>query len=336
MINPACPFSAQTFDLLATLHTDPKASVYKGQKEDFQKYLIEPFKDLMLNVAELLPSSISERMETQKNLFSSITKNDFGRGGTWDFYWGAFYPKGERRTESTQLFLWINHERIEFGFFIGIYGKVQRNKLLWNCRKHSNAVSSLLHKSLAGTDIHFSTRTKVKEGSIGKYQIQSKEDIIKALDALRPYDLHIAMILPKEQVFNLSKEQIINLIIETYEKVFPFVLLTIEDDPLPKINEYLFNHNPELRELISEPSDTDIIQSSSIKTVEKIGSNEYSQPSLIDEFPLTSLGQSASISAMAHSQPSLIPNPVYPLADCSSGASHFGKKIEEYSFCEKG
>jgi 5-methylcytosine-specific restriction enzyme B len=318
MINSACPFSEQAFKLLATLHADPKASVYKEQRESFQKYLIEPFKDLMLNVAQRLPASISDRMETQKNLFSNIKKNDFRHGGAWDFYWGAFYLKGEKRTESTQLFLWINHERIDFGFFIGVYGKVQRDRLLSNCRKNSNAVSSLLYESLTGTDIHFSTRTKVKDASIGNYQIESKEDILKALDALRPYDLHIAMILTKEQIFNLSKEQIINLIIETYKKVFPFVLLTIEDDPLPKIDEYLSNYNPELRKLISVSSDSEAIQNSVIKPVKKIGLNEYSQSSLIDEFSLTPLGQSASISAMAHPQLSPIHNPVYPLTQCSS------------------
>jgi 5-methylcytosine-specific restriction enzyme B len=259
MINSACPFFAQTFDLLATLHSDPEASVYKDQKEAFQKYLIDPFEDLMLNVAQRLPSGISERMETQKNLFGKIIKNDFGRGGAWDFYWGAFYQKGKRRTESAQLFLWINNERIEFGFFIGDYGKVHRKMFLWNVSKYSNTFASLLHENLSGTDIHFAIRRKVKEGSFDDYQIQS-ENIILALSSKQNHDFQVAMILPKEKVFNLSKEQIIALIVETYEKVFPFILLAIEDNPLPRIDEYLLNHNPKLCKLISDLNNNDSIQ----------------------------------------------------------------------------
>ena len=51
--------------------------------------------------------------------------------------------------------------------------------------------------------------------------------------------MNIAQILKKEQILNLSQEQLVKLIIEVYQKVFPFVLLAFEEDPIPKIQEYL-------------------------------------------------------------------------------------------------
>jgi hypothetical protein len=312
------PFSEESFKLLAEINKNPRASIYKTKKDEFYQYLIDPFQKLMRQVASKLPESIGDRMETQKYLFSSIKKNDFHHGGAWDFYWGAFYPKGCKRTESAQLFLWINHERIEFGFFVGVYGKEHRDRFQANCQDNPDAISALLNNSLIGTNILFGTRSQHGEGAYRDYQIQSKEDIEIALKSLQDSDLHIAQVLPKDKVFNLSQEQIITLILETYEKVFPFVLLAIEDNPFSKIQDYLSEYNPDLNQQIVELNQTTDIQDQLRSKVNETGFEGYSQPSFIDEFSLTPLGQSASIPAMTRSQ-QLPPksNPVYLLSECA-------------------
>ncbi len=67
---------------------------------DFRAHVEEPLKELLTGVSALLPPSMKEVLETEKYLFSRFPKNDWGQGGAWDFYWGAFYPRGGPRTRS--------------------------------------------------------------------------------------------------------------------------------------------------------------------------------------------------------------------------------------------
>jgi hypothetical protein len=129
-------FSLATFELLAELSDNPTNDFYQSKKETFTKELEQPFKQLMKDVAARLPAEIAERMETGKRLFSLIPKNDYGQGGAWNFYWGAFYQKGGKRTASAQLSMWINEEVLEFGFYIGDYGKKQRERFTKTCQQN--------------------------------------------------------------------------------------------------------------------------------------------------------------------------------------------------------
>lgn len=325
------PFSEESFKLLSEVNVNPKASIYKAKKDNFYLYLIHPFQKLMRQVASRLPKSICDRMETQKYLFSSIKKNDFHHGGAWDFYWGAFYPKGYKRTESAQLFLWINHERIELGFFIGVYGKEHRERFQTNCQNNPETFSALLNEGLMGTDILLGTRSQNSEGVYKYHQLQSKEDIEIAVNSLQSSDLQIAQVLSKEKVLTLSQEQIVTLMTDVFQKVYPFVLLAIEDNPFPKIQDYLSGYNPDLNKQVVELNQTIDIQNQLRSKVNETGFEGYSQPSFIDEFSLTPLGQSASIPAMTRSQ-QLPPksNPVYPLSDCASALKLDESILREY------
>jgi 5-methylcytosine-specific restriction protein B len=112
------PFSAATFELLAELHKNPTIDFYNAHKAELSEHLEEPFQRLFRQVAAHLPGPIHETMEIQKRIFARILKQ-FVQHGAWDFYWGAFYPKGGKRIEDAQLFSWINQERLDFGFYVG-------------------------------------------------------------------------------------------------------------------------------------------------------------------------------------------------------------------------
>lgn len=326
-LNPVNPFTELTFDLIAELHVHPKYITYKAKYNDFQEYLIKPFQHLMQETAKRLPKSISNYLETHNNLFSKIKKNDYRHGGAWDFYWGAFYPRDHKRTESAQLFLWINHERIEFGFFVGVHGKEQRQRFQDNCQKNSEAIALLLSESLVNTNIHFGTRSQSNDEAYNDFKIHSKEDIETALKSLKGYDLHIAQILSKDKVSKLTQEQLITFMVETYEIVFPLVLLAVEENPFPNIEKYLSEYNSELKEKISEITKIVDSQGLSPKSVKELSQTGYSQQNLIDEWTLTPLGQSTQSnhnSKMSGSQESPTLHPAYTLSQCASDL-----KIEE-------
>ena len=113
-----CPFSPRTFELLSELHENPTQEFYKTHKPEFEEHLEGPFKEVFMAVGGVLPEPILKHMETQTKVFGRIPKNDFGLGGAWDFFWGAFYTKGGKRTEDAQLFLSIRRDWIDFGFYI--------------------------------------------------------------------------------------------------------------------------------------------------------------------------------------------------------------------------
>ena len=234
-VNSQCPFTAKTFELLAELNASPRKTTYLAQKDEFKQQLEEPFQKLFRQVAAQLPAAITERMETERKLFARIPKNDFNHGGAWDFYWGAFYLKGGKRIEDAQLFLWMNHERLEFGFNIGAYGSDQRQRFLTNCETHYDVLLTLLEPSLADDDIWYGIN-----GS------QAKLDWQDWLKNPQEVNFHLHMRLSQQDVLSRSTEQLIDQITHIYKRFFPLILLAIAEEPLPLLLDYL------------EPPDDDI------------------------------------------------------------------------------
>ncbi len=156
-------FSSKTFDLLAKLHEQPVLTFYEEHSDEFKAVVEGPLQALMQGVAERLPPQMLEVLETEKRLFSRIAKNDYGKGGTWDFYWGAFYPKGGKRTADPQLFIWINREVLGFGFYVGEYGPDPRKRFVKNCTENAAVLKRLVAvgTALASGPPHRSVREEL-------------------------------------------------------------------------------------------------------------------------------------------------------------------------------
>jgi 5-methylcytosine-specific restriction protein B len=227
------PFTPTTFDLLAELSANPKKTTYLARKDEFKQKLEEPFQKLFRQIAAQLPDSIKERMETERKLFARIPKNDFHHGGAWDFYWGAFYAKGGKRIEDAQLFLWMNHDRLEFGFYIGQYGSQQRQRFLKNCQDNREALYSLLNESLSDSKIWYGSRANPTHLTWEEW-----------LEDPGQLDVHVAIALPKKEVLETSAHDLITQILEAYKLFFPLVLLALDDNPMPALAEYLEPDEP--------------------------------------------------------------------------------------------
>ena len=226
--NPNCPFTHTTFELLEELHASPKKTTYLARKDEFKQHLEEPFQKLFRQVATQLPQLIRDRMETERKIFARIPKNDFNHGGAWDFYWGAFYRKGGKRIEDAQLFMWMNHDRLEVGFYIGMYGSHQRQQFLYNCQKHTELLSTLLEGSLSDDRLWFGSRSNSTSTSWQTW-----------LQDPGQADIHVSLNLPKPELLKYSADELTAQFVQVYQQLFPLVLLAIEEDPLPVLSEYL-------------------------------------------------------------------------------------------------
>ena len=142
-------FTHQTFQLLAGLTETPKKRYYEARRDEFNTHLEDPFKRLLQSVAAELPQAMRDVLETEKRLFSKVLKNDFGRGGAWDFYWGALYPKDQKRIAAAQLFIWINRNRLEWGFYVGEYADKVSEGFLTQFRRRREALRAILREHIA-------------------------------------------------------------------------------------------------------------------------------------------------------------------------------------------
>jgi len=142
------PFTSASFELLGGIHANPTKQLYQSHKEEFKAHLEELFQHVLRLVAKALPPEIRALMETEDHHFSRFVKNDYGRGGAWDFYWGAFYTKGGRRSEGAQLYLCIDRNVLKYGFYIGVYAGEHHERFSHNCRACPGA-APLLARSTA-------------------------------------------------------------------------------------------------------------------------------------------------------------------------------------------
>jgi 5-methylcytosine-specific restriction protein B len=234
------PFSRETFQLLEGLHQTPRKSYYEENKGAIDEHLRQPFQAFFKSVADELPPAITNRLETEKYLFGRILKNDFGQGGAWDYYWGAFYPKGESRTESAQLFFWMNREHVRFGFGIGEHSGEQSRRFLQNVERLRDRLDSVLAESVEDGNLLFGHRDEeVDIQPDGSVHVEGREDFSEWLDHVQDANIRACAVLSKQEFLSVSSEELRSRVALVFRRVFPLMLLAMREDPLPVITEYL-------------------------------------------------------------------------------------------------
>lgn len=255
-------FSHETFRVLKKLEENPTRDCYASIKEESKRYLESPFQKLFTKVTEGLPPEISEVMETEKGLFSRIPKNDYGRGGAWPHYWGAIYRKGGRRVEDAQLYVWINHKAFGYGFYIGEVGDSTQRTFLNNIRQYQgeliSALEPLSDRLNTYTPGDNSERVKMLEKKIATPEFGEQDrSWVDWLADPDKYNYGLGVTLTRDQVLQISEEEMIADIRDAFITLFPLILFSISDDPLPAIYRYL-PRETEVYTVLKEPEDMEV------------------------------------------------------------------------------
>ena len=69
-VHPECPFSAETFNLLAQFYENPSSDFYMAHKKDFLKYVEEPVKYILSQVEEQLPDFIKKYINIKREIWA--------------------------------------------------------------------------------------------------------------------------------------------------------------------------------------------------------------------------------------------------------------------------
>ncbi len=116
-------FPPEGYQALARLKANPHIGQYREDKEALDRAVTAPFKryrdDLALNW--VIPNALP--FETERNVFSRILKNDFGRGGSHSHLWMSFYRLPRKRLTDLQLSHAVYPDGFRWGLYVGEYAK---------------------------------------------------------------------------------------------------------------------------------------------------------------------------------------------------------------------
>ena len=220
-------FSARTFELLAGLTENPTRAFYSDNKDDFVAYLQNPFKRLLQSVPVELTPPMLKVLETERNIFSRILKNDFGRGGAWDHYWGAFFPKDQKRIAAAQLFAAIHRNRFEWGFYVGAHADQASAAFLGQVRRRREALRAILKAHISEGRFLFGSQ----DGGLGG----GTRSVDEWIDNLSEASLSARMSLTRDEALSLSETELRGHIARDFRELFPLLLIAIHDDPVTAI-----------------------------------------------------------------------------------------------------
>jgi 5-methylcytosine-specific restriction protein B len=237
-------FSGDAFILMGQLHDNPTIVFVSDHREEFRELIQEPFRRLTHLVADELDPAIRETLETKKGVFGRFQKNDFGKGGTYDYYWGAFYPKGSKRTNDAQLFLTIDKTGITFGESIADFAYQVQKRFRKNFLNNEGRLQNLLHDVFSDQSFKISLKVKTEMGK-SQDQIIDISQLSNWLQNPLSTAFSMSQLLDAYVVKGLSESELSKTISSAFNQLYPLFILATSDDPIPIIEQYLGAKPPE-------------------------------------------------------------------------------------------
>lgn len=222
-------FTPETFDFFDGIARDPTKAFYSAHREAFREFVDAPFRLLFQRIVGELPATVTDLVETKRDLFSRIPKNDFGRGGAWDFYWAALHAPGESRIQSPQLFMWMDRSVLDLGFAFGRRGTEYEERFLKNLEDSEDEMEDLLSASFQGIPLTFGSR------ELG----QPVEDLATWLADPAALGLEARRRIPREELLGRGLNDLVLLGVDTFKRLFPLMVLALLESPMPAVRSYL-------------------------------------------------------------------------------------------------
>ncbi len=228
-VHPECPFSGETFNLLAQLEKD---DFYIAHEEEFKNYVEQPLQKLCCQVAAQLPGEIIKRLEMKLDVAPNFTFNK---------YECKFYQKSTNfNSQNARLFINLVQDDFRFGLFI-IDKTPDKQRFIQNSQKTLTKEVIIQNTQLPDKCSLLSSSKKSLDriNRLGDWlrHLARQNSVTKNIQA----SVHIK---PK-QALMYSEEQLIDQIIQTFKGLFPLFLLATCDDPITALREY---SNPRLIE----------------------------------------------------------------------------------------
>ncbi|MEQ9486107.1 McrB family protein [Coleofasciculus sp. F4-SAH-05] len=269
-VNPECPFSEETFNLLAQLDQD----FYIAHEAEFTKYVEQPLQMLCRQVAAQLPNEIIKRLE----LKVEASQNSYN-----EIFLGLFYHKKTRldlKNNSAILFICIDSDFLSFGLVIGDKTK-SKQRFIENVKNNSNKEIILQNTCLPDNcTLHLSKYSQRFEpiNRLGEWLklLARKNSSTK--------DIQASVLFLPNQVLLYSSEQLTTQIKQTFESLFILFLMATFDDPIDEIRHYLNANNNTLAERYLERGISNYREDNYQISIEELNKAIEQAPNLADAY----------------------------------------------------
>ncbi len=231
-------FSSAAFELLERLAANPTKETYLERREEYRAQIEAPLAQLFKDVVGQLPAGLVGWIETEKNVQSRFLKNDYGRGGVWPFLWAAVYPKGSSRVEGAQLFMSVEPELVDSGFFVAHDKGEDRERFERNMKRLLPELAPRLEALWGGLDLSFGRKTGVDQTRYGS----NAQAWLKALAGAGDYaseDLRAGRPWPRARVVETPRRDLAAAIAKDFQALLPLLLLSLLEDPADEIRGLL-------------------------------------------------------------------------------------------------
>ncbi|MEG4999966.1 McrB family protein [Microcoleus sp. B4-D4] len=252
-VHPECPFSTDTFNLLTEFCENPSSDFYRAHKRDFLKYVEEPLKYIFSQVEEQLPDFIKKYINIKWEQFGSIVETK----GLQSIAYSIFFSFEDiYYGDNAYLMLRFDNQDLTFGFctkFNEIDGIIDNYQTNYDINNPS-AIDSLKRYNLPNQYHCYLTKeiirstlpvdedpTIIMKSPQCIYELLNS--IIQQRDEFEEYNItniQVARSLKKKEVLGYSAKKLIQLIVQTFKKVFPlFLCCNVYDNDSPLlINQY--------------------------------------------------------------------------------------------------
>jgi len=267
-VHPECPFSADTFNLLAQFYENPSSDFYITHKKDFLKYVEEPVKYILSQVEYLLPDFIKKYINIQYESCCLIGLTKYSESIV--SFSGHYCLFNSLIPQSTQLILTLESHRLTFGLevkenvfqlMLYNYKETYRDNVefieILKCYKLSNKHHLYLESNWTeDDDEHYFDPLGLEDIFSEMESEKNLHDLLENILDNIPIDsrgsekfksvffgdIFVAISLESRQILGCSVKKIAYKLAQTVKKLFPlFLISTLYDDPdLPVLlDEYL-------------------------------------------------------------------------------------------------
>jgi MoxR-like ATPase len=237
-LDPNCPFSSRTFELL-NLENRFFSYDFPQDYTDFNRFLAEPFQQLFCQIESQISTSIFEYLKLH-NITINITicfASDMDKYNSQ-----LFLDKNlgfqQNKDIISPLVIKMDSNHLEFGIYIDDKINLNYSSLFKvNLRENKQELRK------------FFIELKDEYNFICRSYSKNKEDDFSwttFFNEVIHTDIYfVAINLAKDEVLQYSSEKLCGYITQTFERLFPLVLLATSDNPMPAIRKYLNLPKPE-------------------------------------------------------------------------------------------
>jgi 5-methylcytosine-specific restriction protein B len=230
-------FSEEARDLLVAMDADPTKAFYAEHKESLTEHVQEPVRAFLKRIAARVSPQLRDSLEVEKRLFGVFNKNDYGKGGAWPFYWGAFYPLGGTKTRDCQLFVTLSADGFAYGFSIGNYASDNHKRFRKNINENRQALTAALGDTINAPEFHFgdANKSEGEKGAPGPPDL----DLDGWFTSIESSGPQVHVDVAWDELLATEMPTLEARVTNAFDRLFPLMLLGTLDDPLPAVDEYL-------------------------------------------------------------------------------------------------